>query len=222
MGLKTFSLLDAGGNALPRVDFLSVICSTPDPRRIALTSAAALHLQVGSVFTVGTFGVTNCKWFGNRPGDNFFPDTDFGFSVTTRLGDLQLDGFYLLGHAALGGHRATAGGEPAAEPGLAGLAAVACLQSCGQHKQGACGAPSFCCVAMFRAFCDGRVLQAGRDQGAALIGLGPGTAVAQGVAWQCGAAAGAIGAGVGAGVAIVAGALTVTRLPLMTRTVWLP
>ena len=143
MGLKTFSLLDAGGNALPRVDFLSVICSTPDPRRIALTSAAAPHLQVGSVFTVGTFGVTNCKWFGNRPGDNFFPDTDFGFSVTTRLGDLQLDGFYLLGHAALGGHRATAGGEPAAEPGLAGLAAVACLQSCGLHSKGLAGRRHF-------------------------------------------------------------------------------
>lgn len=98
LGLKnTTSLLDAGGNPIPSVEFSRVWNSYnyngTNPNIVAFSPVGPIEAQVGSVFKVGTFTVTNGSWFGNNPGENFYPDTDFGFSITTHSSDPALDGF---------------------------------------------------------------------------------------------------------------------------------
>lgn len=94
LGLKnTTSLLDAGGNPILSVEFSRVFFSGTNPNMVAFSPVEPIDAQVGSVFKVGTFTVTNGAWFGNSTSENLFPDTDFGFSITTHSSDPALDGF---------------------------------------------------------------------------------------------------------------------------------
>lgn len=98
LGLKnTFSLLDGGGNPIPSVTFNRIFYSAPNPNIVSFTPSGPLEVGVGSTFSIGTFSLTNGAWFGNSPGDNLYPDTDFGFSVTTHSSDPLLDGFTFAG-----------------------------------------------------------------------------------------------------------------------------
>ena len=94
LGLKnTTSLLDAGGNPILSVEFSRGFFSGANPNIVAFSPVGPIDAQVGSVFKVGTFTVTNGSWFGNNASENIFPDTDFGFSITTHSSDPALDGF---------------------------------------------------------------------------------------------------------------------------------
>ena len=93
VGLKnTFSLRDTAGNPIPTVEFSFIVRSLLNPNSVTFTPSVPKNVQVGSEFTIGTFGVANGSWFGNSPGGNFYPDTDFGFTVTTHSSDALLDG----------------------------------------------------------------------------------------------------------------------------------
>ena len=90
--LKNFNLLDAGGDPIPTVDFSRILFNTPNPNVLGFKWSAPLDLQVGDLFKVGTFNFTNGSWFANSPSENVYPDTDFGFTVTTHSRDPALDG----------------------------------------------------------------------------------------------------------------------------------
>ena len=93
LGLKnTFNLRDGTGSPIPSVEFSRIFFSAANPNAVSFTPSAAQDLQAGSIFSVGTFSVTNGSWFGNSAGENIFPDTDIGFSVTTHSSDPRLDG----------------------------------------------------------------------------------------------------------------------------------
>ena len=94
LGLKnTFSLRDGAGSPIPSVEFSRIFFSAANPNAVSFTPSAAQDLQAGSIFSVGTFSVTNGSWFGNSASENIYPDTDIGFSVTTHSSDPRLDGF---------------------------------------------------------------------------------------------------------------------------------
>jgi hypothetical protein len=51
-----------------------------------------VNVSPGSVFTVGTFTLTNGGWFGNNANNSYYlPDVDLGFSITTHSSDPLLD-----------------------------------------------------------------------------------------------------------------------------------
>ena len=94
LGLKnTMSLRDAGGKPIAGVEFSRIFFGGPNPNMVAFSPVGPLVAQVGSVFKVGTFTVTNGSWFGNSASENIYPDTDFGFSISTHSSDPALDGF---------------------------------------------------------------------------------------------------------------------------------
>lgn len=98
LGLKeAYDLRDAGGAPTPSVAFSRIFFSTPNPNGITFTPSAALDVQAGASFSIGTFTLTNGAWFSNDPGANLIPDSDFGFSVTTHSSDASLDGHTFSG-----------------------------------------------------------------------------------------------------------------------------
>jgi hypothetical protein len=95
LGYRTpISLLDGTGSPVPSVDFRSrFFASDFFPNVVAFEAAAPVNVSLGSVFTIGTFTLTNGRWFGNTPGASYYlPDTDLGFSITTHSTDPLLDG----------------------------------------------------------------------------------------------------------------------------------
>lgn len=92
LGLSTRSLLIAG-QPVPTVNFSRVFFSQPHPNSITFTPNTQLDLSVGQSFRIGTFTMSNGAWWGNSPGNTSYPDTDFGFSVTTHSSDPALNGF---------------------------------------------------------------------------------------------------------------------------------
>jgi hypothetical protein len=95
LGYRTpISLLDGAGQPIPSVDFRRhFYFSQFDPNVAAFEAAAPVNVSPGSVFTIGTFTLTNGGWFGNNSANGYYlPDTDLGFSITTHSADPLLDG----------------------------------------------------------------------------------------------------------------------------------
>lgn len=98
LGLKEpYSLRDAAGEPIPTVAFERAFFSAPKANGITFTPSGPLDLQVGASFNIGTFTLTNGSWFGNSPGENVIPPTDFGFTVTTHSADASLNGHTFSG-----------------------------------------------------------------------------------------------------------------------------
>lgn len=94
LGYRTpVSLLDGAGQPIPSVDFRRrFYASDFNPNIAAFEAAAPVNVSPGSVFTIGTFTLTNGGWFGNSPSNGYYlPDTDLGFSITTHSTDPLLD-----------------------------------------------------------------------------------------------------------------------------------
>lgn len=72
---------------------------------IAFTPAAAAEVSVGQEFLVGTFTFTNGGWFGSIPlsdGSTYvYPESEFGFSLTTQSSDATLNGHTFAGTVRL-------------------------------------------------------------------------------------------------------------------------
>lgn len=92
LGVSSRSLSDSGGQPVGAVEFSRVFFGGPNPNLVAFAPSATQDLSVGSTFKIGTFTITNGSWFGNSVEENIFPDTDFGFSVTTHSSNPLLDG----------------------------------------------------------------------------------------------------------------------------------
>ncbi|MCU0840382.1 MAG: PEPxxWA-CTERM sorting domain-containing protein [Thiobacillaceae bacterium] len=67
---------------------------------IRFTPGPAADVGVGDEFLLGTFTLANGGWFGTWPvpgGNYVFPDSAFGFRLTTQSGDGSLDGHVFSG-----------------------------------------------------------------------------------------------------------------------------